>query len=103
MKNAAIFSVGELIQHRNFDYRGVVVDIDPVFLGSQTWFEQMAHNHETSHLPWYRILVDEGFETYVSESQLLRDLSGEPVENPGLCEYFSGFNQGRYVQRHRIN
>jgi len=103
MKFKAIFSVGELIEHRDYDYRGVIVDIDPVFLGSQSWFEQMVHNHSTSEQPWYRILVDDGHETYVSQTQLQRDLSGVPVDNPALYDYFDDFTQGRYIQRYSLN
>jgi heat shock protein HspQ len=29
------FSIGELVHHRKFDYRGVVVDVDPVFQGTE--------------------------------------------------------------------
>ena len=30
------FAVGELVHHRLFDYRGVVVDVDPNFQASLT-------------------------------------------------------------------
>lgn len=30
----AKFAPGELVHHKRFDYRGVVVDVDPVFQGT---------------------------------------------------------------------
>ena len=36
------FSPGDLVHHRKFDYRGVVVDVDPEFAGSEEWYEYMA-------------------------------------------------------------
>ena len=38
----ASFSVGEIIHHQRFDYRGVVVDVDPVFQGTGEWYDAMA-------------------------------------------------------------
>ena len=40
----ALFSVGEVVQHRLFHYRGVVVDVDPSFQLSDDWYEQMARS-----------------------------------------------------------
>ncbi|MEZ5361118.1 MAG: heat shock protein HspQ [Bryobacterales bacterium] len=33
----AAFSIGQLIEHRLFGYRGVIYDVDPVFLGDDDW------------------------------------------------------------------
>ena len=33
------FSVGELVHHRLFDYRGVIVDVDQNFRGTEDWYE----------------------------------------------------------------
>lgn len=38
----AKFSVGQLIHHKKFDYRGVIVDVDPQFQGTEEWYEQVA-------------------------------------------------------------
>ncbi len=31
----AKFAVGQLIQHRMFEYRGVIIEVDPEFHGTQ--------------------------------------------------------------------
>ena len=38
MSDIARFSVGELIHHRLFDYRGVIYDVDPEFMLSEDWY-----------------------------------------------------------------
>ena len=38
----AKFSVGDLVHHRLFDYRGVVFDVDPTFQSSEEWYETVA-------------------------------------------------------------
>jgi heat shock protein HspQ len=36
------FTIGQVVHHKMFDYRGVVVDVDPVFNSSEEWYEQVA-------------------------------------------------------------
>jgi len=40
--NRAKFSVGDLIHHRLFDYRGVIVDVDYKFQSTEEWYEYVA-------------------------------------------------------------
>ena len=39
----ARFSIGEVVRHRLFDFRGVVFDIDPVFANSEEWLIGARH------------------------------------------------------------
>ena len=41
----AKFQVGELIHHKRFDYRGVVVDVDASFSGTEEWYDTMARSN----------------------------------------------------------
>ena len=41
MKQAE-FSIGEVVKHKLFNYYGVIYDVDPVFMGSDGWYEQVA-------------------------------------------------------------
>lgn len=103
MKQAQ-FSIGQCIQHRLFDYRGVIVDVDPEFLGPEDWYEQVAKSRPPRNEPWYHVLVhDAGNETYVAERNLREDDSDEPVNHPLLNEYFTGFDQGIYQTGRSIN
>ncbi|MCH9696702.1 MAG: heat shock protein HspQ [Gammaproteobacteria bacterium] len=95
----AKFSVGELIHHRLFDYRGVIVDVDPKFQSSEEWYESMAKSRPPKNKPWYRVLVHGSvYTTYVAEQNLEQDSSEEPIVHPLLIQFFSGFDNGRYVQ-----
>lgn len=100
----AKFSIGQCIEHRLFDYRGVIVDVDPEFLGAEAWYQSMAKTRPPRDEPWYRVLVhDTGRETYVAERNLRADDSLEPIKHPMLARYFSRFEQGHYLSGRHIN
>ncbi len=95
----ARFTVGQLVHHKKFDYRGVIVDVDPVFAGTDEWYEQVARSRPPKDRPWYHVLVHgAGQETYVAERHLEPDGSGEPVDHPYVPHYFSEFRDGAYVR-----
>ena len=56
----ARFRVGQPIQHKRFAYRGVIVDVDPVFCGTEAWYEAMATSRPPKDRPWYHVLVHDG-------------------------------------------
>lgn len=100
----AKFHIGQLIHHRLFDYRGVVVDVDPVFQGSEEWYLQVARSRPPKDKPWYRVLVHEAeHETYVAERNLEPDQSGDPIRHPLLDAFFSGLEGDGYRLRSRHN
>lgn len=104
MKSQAKFSIGALIHHRLFDYRGVIFDVDPVFQGTEEWYEQVARSRPPKDQPWYHVLVhDADHTTYVAERNLELDLSGLPIHNPGVSRMFSGFANGVYLSGNTVN
>lgn len=91
------FSVGDVIHHRKFDYRGVIVDVDPVFQGTDEWYESMARSRPPKDQPWYHVLVDGALHsTYVAERHLQPDPLGGQVDHPALGQFFDRFINGRY-------
>ena len=103
MKQAK-FSIGQCVQHRLFDYRGVIVDVDAEFLGSDEWYDEVARSRPPKDEPWYHVLVhDADNETYVAERNLEQDQTYEPVNHPLLNEFFSGFEQGIYHTGRHVN
>jgi heat shock protein HspQ len=93
------FSVGELIHHRLFDYRGVIVDVDQDFQGTEEWYETVAKSRPPKDRPWYHVLVHEsGHSTYVAERHLETDNTGEPISHPMVEHFFSSFVDGRYIR-----
>ncbi|MCI5105881.1 MAG: heat shock protein HspQ [Pseudomonadales bacterium] len=104
MTPTAKFAIGSLVQHNKFNYRGVVVDVDPQFMLSEQWYEQVAKSRPPKDQPWYRVLVDNADnETYVAERHLEADSSQEPIRHPLVDELFSGFSDGHYQTGQRQN
>jgi len=102
MSRNAKFSIGQLIHHRLFDYRGVIVDVDPFFAGSDEWYELVARTRPPKNQPWYRILPDgKPHFTYVAQRNLEPDATQSPIEHPSLWDFFSEFRDGTYVLRKR--
>jgi heat shock protein HspQ len=100
----AAFTVGQLIHHRLFDYRGVIVDVDPDFQGSEEWYAQMARSRPPKDKPWYQVLVhNASHSTYVAEQNLKADNREDEIRHPMVKEIFDGFANGRYIARRRAN
>ncbi len=102
--NEARFSIGQCVEHRLFDYRGVVVDVDATFQGSDELYQQIALTQPPRNEPWYRVLVhDSGRETYVAERNLVTDDSNEPVNHPLLHRFFKVYSHGHYSTGRLVN
>lgn len=101
---STLFSVGDLVQHRLFEYRGVVVDVDPQFMLSEEWYDKVARTRPPKDKPWYRVLVDNAtHETYVAERNLAPDDSDDPIHHPLVEHFFTRFADGRYVTDLQLN
>ena len=100
----AHFSIGDLVHHKLFGYRGVIVDVDPRLMLSDEWYEVVARSRPPKDQPWYRVLVhDATYDTYVAERNLEPDTSGVPVRHPMIQTCFSSFTDGHYLAAGRIN
>lgn len=100
----AKFNVGQIVLHELFNYRGVIVDVDPVFQNSEEWYEQVALSRPPRDRPWYRVLVHNAVhEAYVAERNLTADSSMEAVNHPLLNVYFDNFIDGHYSSQRRVN
>ncbi len=98
------FSVGQLVNHLKFNYRGVVVDVDANYQGSEEWYDQVARSRPPKDKPWYHVLVnDTDRSTYVAERHLEADDSGQPIKHPAMDNYFNEFRNGVYRSRRSIN
>jgi heat shock protein HspQ len=94
----AKFFPGQIIHHKRFDYRGVIVDVDHVFQGTDEWYEQVALSRPPKDEPWYHVLVhDNPIETYVAECNLEEDHSGLAINHPYVQQFFSALQDGKYI------
>jgi len=99
----ARFTIGDVVRHRMFDFRGVIFDIDPVFANSDEWYEAIPEDLRPSkEQPFYHLLAENGessYVAYVSQQNLQHDDSEEPVDHPAIDGLFTGFADGRYNLR----
>jgi len=101
------FTVGDVVRHRLFAFRGVVFDVDPVFANSDEWWESIPENVRPSkEQPYYHLLAENdesSYVAYVSQQNLERDDSDLPVNHPAVRELFGTFQPGHYIlqPRHR--
>jgi heat shock protein HspQ len=102
----AKFSIGQVVKHRVFAFRGVIFDVDPVFGNTEEWWLAIpAEMRPRKDQPFYHLLAesdDGGYVAYVSEQNLVPDDSGDPVGNPNTALIFDGFEGGHYTLRPRI-
>ncbi len=91
------FKIGQVIHHRLFDYRGVVYGADPVFAGTDDWYDQVARSRPPRDKPWYHVLVHgSAHTTYVAERNLEMEASDSPVEHPLVPLLFDELQGGEY-------
>ena len=92
------FGMGDVIHHRRYGYRGVIVGQDQVCQADEAWYQGNQTQPDRDQ-PWYHVLVDEAeHTTYVAEEHLEPDTSGEPVRHPMLEQVFASFFKGRYYK-----
>jgi heat shock protein HspQ len=98
---AARFTVGDVVRHRLFPFRGVIFDVDPEFANSEEWWESIPEEvRPAKEQPFYHLLAENdenSYVAYVSQQNLERDDSDVPVHHPAIEQLFNAFEDGRYV------
>jgi len=98
------FHPGQVIHHKLFDYRGVVVEVDQTFQLSEQWYEEVARSRPPKNEPWYHVLVHGARQTtYVAERNLESGPGGQAVEHPLLDRFFDKFSDGFYSNSREEN
>lgn len=96
----AKFSIGQVVRHRLFPFRGVVFDVDPEFNNTEEWYQAIPEaSRPPKDQPFYHLLAENAeteYIAYVSEQNLLKDESGEPLRHPQLAEIFVRTDDGHY-------
>jgi len=100
---SARFAIGDIVRHRLFAFRGVIFDVDPVFANSEEWYEAIPEDVRPKRdQPFYHLLAENAessYIAYVSQQNLERDETDEPVDHPGIPGLFEQYNDGRYALR----
>jgi heat shock protein HspQ len=99
----AKYTLGQVVRHRVFPFRGVVFDIDPVFNNTEEWYEAIpAEVRPRKDQPFYHLYAENAeteYVAYVSEQNLLPDTSNEPIRHPQVAEVFDRDDGGSYRLR----
>ncbi len=99
----AKFQIGQIVRHRVYPFRGVIFDVDPQFANTEEWWLSIPEDvRPHKDQPFYHLLAENeetSYVAYVSEQNLLPDVSGKPVAHPQVSEMFSGIEEGRYIAR----
>lgn len=94
------FSIGDVVRHRLFNFRGVVFDIDPVFANSEEWYQSIPEPVRPSKdQPFYHLFAENAensYIAYVSQQNLLADHQQGPINHPGIDAVFEGWNGDQY-------
>jgi heat shock protein HspQ len=100
--NAAKFSIGSIVKHKHFDFRGEIYDVDFEFNNSEEWYESIPKEvRPRKNQPFYHLLAESNevtYEAYVSEQNLLIDNSKQPVRHPLISEIFVGKKGSGYLK-----
>ena len=96
----AQFTIGDVVRHRIFDFRGVIFDVDPVFANSDEWYQSIPESvRPAKDQPFYHLFAenaDNSYIAYVSQQNLLPDTEHGPVNHPAIAGVFEGFGGQRY-------
>ena len=99
-QRSAKFGIGDVVRHKVFPFRGVIFDVDPEFANSEEWWNAIpAEVRPHKDQPFYHLLAENSeteYVAYVSEQNLERDQSHEPLRNPQIQQIFEMEQAGRY-------
>ena len=94
------FCIGDVVRHRLYPFRGVIVDVDPEFDNTEEWYASIPEDvRPAREQPFYYLLAENSetyYSAYVSQQNLLSDTENGPVNHPDIEDVFDGFEEGRY-------
>src|SRR5246500_2163177 len=100
----AKYTLGQVVRHRVFPFRGVVFDIAPEFNNTEEWYQAIpADVRPHKDQPFYHLFAENAeteYVAYVSEQNLLPDTSDEPIRHPQVAEVFEPDGTGTFRPRH---
>ena len=96
-----IFNIGDVVKHKVYKFRGVIVDIDPEFSNTEEWYQSIPEeSRPRKDQPFYHLLAENSesfYSAYVSQQNLLPDSESGPINHPEIDKLFSDVSNGRYI------
>nr|WP_300376990.1 heat shock protein HspQ [Henriciella sp.] len=103
----AKFQIGQVVQHRIFDFRGVIFDVDPEFANTDEWYEAIPEDmRPAKDQPYYHLFAENDkshYVAYVSEGNLVPDDSETPVSHPDIPHFFEFTADGYALKAYHTN
>ena len=94
------FNIGDVVKHRIYKFRGVIVDIDPEFSNTEEWYQSIPEeSRPRKDQPFYHLLAENAetfYSAYVSQQNLLPDSESGPIHHPDVDALFCDVLNGRY-------
>lgn len=94
---SARFGLGEIVRHRESAFRGVVLDVDPVFLGRVETTDRISPDQ-----PFYQVLAlgeEGGFVAYAAEDVLEHDPEFTALSPMDKRRWFNVDPEGRHFPK----
>lgn len=103
----AKFSIGQIVKHRLYPFRGLIYDVDPVFANTDEWYESIPEEvRPRKDQPYYHLYAENDrsvYEAYVSEQNLLPDdESKQRLRHPQIKQKFTRDSDGNYRMKNQI-
>jgi heat shock protein HspQ len=99
----AKFSIGQVVRHRLYPFRGLIFDIDPEFENTEEWWLSIPEEvRPRKDQPYYHLFAENAEMTYlayVSEQNLLLDDDQRPLRHPDISDHFIKDGNGGYRLR----
>ena len=99
-RKQAKFTIGQVVKHRVFPFRGVIFDVDPEFANTEEWWNSIpAEVRPSKDQPFYHLLAENDeneYVAYVSEQNLINDESGVPLRNEQVYQIFDMAPTGQF-------
>lgn len=96
----AKFTIGEVVRHKMFPFRGVIFDVDPEYANTEEWWNAIpAEIRPDRDQPFYHLLAENDeteYVAYVSEQNLVHDESDQPLRNPNIPRIFDTTPSGEF-------
>lgn len=96
----ANFTIGDVVKHRLFDFRGVIYDVDPIYSNDDEWYESIPKDlRPKKDQPFYHLFAennDSSYIAYVSQQNLVADGLSGPINHPQIKDIFGEWHDDRY-------
>ena len=100
------FNIGDIVKHRIYPFRGVIVDVDPEFSNTEEWYQSIpADLRPSKKQPFYHLMAENSetfYSAYVSQQNIIMDSDNGPVDHPDLEQMFSGIKKGKYLLKPHV-